>query len=310
MKKISNILAGTDFSESSQDGLAEALRIARDTGANLTILHVVDTELANHVERATNLSMAEILDHASDRLVKYLDDILGSDHGARVEALIGCPFVEILRAAKTHAVDLLVLGSGGSEMDGVHAGVLARRCVRKVPAMVLLVRERLNQPFRSVVACVDFSDNSNEAVELAAQVANQDGADLHLLHVARPVVPSIHGDHGTFAGTRFFDISLPPYPELDYAQQQKDKLDALAKELLTEKYPELKVESHVFTDARRPSHGIVAFLGEREADLVVLGTRGRTGVRSLLLGTTAERIVDHSPCSVLAIKPPEFDYDV
>ena len=161
-----------------------------------------------------------------------------------------------------------------------------------------------------MVACVDFSDNSHEAVRLAARVAQQDMAELHLLHVCRPVVPSVHGDRGTFAGTKFFDISLPPYPELDYAQKQKEKLDELVVELLADEYPDLPVETHVYTDSHRPSHGIVEYLKGTNAELVVLGTRGRTGVRSLLMGTTAERIVDHSPCSVLAIKPAGFDFDL
>ena len=48
--------------------------------------------------------------------------------------------------------------------------------------------------------------------------------------------------------------------------------------------------------------GIVDFLNERAADLVVLGTRGRSGLRALLLGTTAERLVHEAPCSVLVVK--------
>jgi nucleotide-binding universal stress UspA family protein len=96
---------------------------------------------------------------------------------------------------------------------------------------------------------------------------------------------------------------------MDYSQQQKIKLEAFGSELLGKDYPEVALECHVFTDGR-PSHGIVAFLKDCKAELVVLGTRGRTGVRSLLMGTTAERIVDHSPCSVLAIKPDGFDYEL
>ena len=47
-----------------------------------------------------------------------------------------------------------------------------------------------------------------------------------------------------------------------------------------------------------------------EADLVVLGTRGRTGFKSLLLGTTAEGLINHTPCSALTIKPEDFHYSL
>jgi len=310
MQKISNILVGTDFSDSSHAALAESQRIAQAVGGKLTVLHVIDEELTEILKQKLNMPESELIKIASERLANHAQEVLGESDKITREILIGCPFVEIVRAAKSHATDLLVLGSGGAETDGVHAGVLARRCVRKLPAKVLLVRQNQHKPFAKVVACVDFSDNSIEAIELAAQVAQQDGAILQLLHVCRPVVPSVHGDRGAFAGTKFFDISLPPYPEMNYAQKQKDKLDELALELLKADYPDLEVESHVFTDGHRPSHGIVEFLKDSKSELVVLGTRGRTGVRSLLMGTTAERIVDHSPCSVLAIKPKGFDFEI
>jgi nucleotide-binding universal stress UspA family protein len=310
MQRISNILVGTDFSESSNAALVESQRIARSVGGKLCVIHVIDEELTEILRQKLNMPEAELIQLASDRLDEHLREVLDEPAEITTEVLIGCPFVEIVRAANSHATDLLVLGSGGSETDGVHAGVLARRCVRKAPTKVLLVRQNQRKPFARIVACVDFSENSIEAIGLAAQVAEQDGAGLHLLHVCRPVVPSVHGDRGAFAGTKFFDISLPPYPEMNYAQKQKEKLEELAIELLKKDYPKLEVESHVFTDGHRPSHGIVEFLKDSKAELVVLGTRGRTGVRSLLMGTTAERIVDHSPCSVLAIKPKGFDYDL
>ena len=52
------------------------------------------------------------------------------------------------------------------------------------------------------------------------------------------------------------------------------------------------------------------YVEESSADLVVVGTRGRTGMRAILLGTVAERIVRESPCSVLAVKPDDFKYEI
>ena len=58
------------------------------------------------------------------------------------------------------------------------------------------------------------------------------------------------------------------------------------------------------------SHGIKSYIKTSGADLVVLGTRGRTGLRSLTLGTQAEHIISSSQCSVLAVKPEGFHYEV
>lgn len=302
-----NIAAAIDFSQGSKAALLEAMRIAEAQGASLTAIHVLDSELADYVGRTENMAEAEMLEKAHDRLQAYVEEVLGV-HAARIEVLLGYPFVEIFRFCKNHQIDMLVLGSQGCDGDIERTGVLSRRCVRKVPAQVLLVRAVQKEPFSRIVACVDFSENSEMAIESALQLAEQDDAALHLLHVCRPVVPGI-GDKGAFSGFRLFDIALPPYPEMDYAVRQREKLEALGEEVMKRMGVERKIISHAYTDTR-PAHGIVSFLRENNADLAVLGTRGRTGIKSILLGTTAERIVNQAHCSVLAIKPKDFDYEL
>ena len=71
----------------------------------------------------------------------------------------------------------------------------------------------------------------------------------------------------------------------------------------------LQVETNLVENVRE-SDGIVQFIESSETDLVVVGTRGRTGMRAVLLGTVAERIVRESPCSVLAVKADDFSYDI
>ncbi len=60
----------------------------------------------------------------------------------------------------------------------------------------------------------------------------------------------------------------------------------------------------------RVSYGINEQIDEVNADLVVLGTRGRTGLSVFLLGTTAERIIHDSQCSVYTVKPEGFNYEL
>ena len=83
----------------------------------------------------------------------------------------------------------------------------------------------------------------------------------------------------------------------------------MAGRAIRERFPDLKVEA-VIRQRENVWYAIVDYLKEAEADLAVLGTRGRTGIKILLLGTTAERIIHESPCSVLAVKPDGFEYDV
>jgi len=91
------------------------------------------------------------------------------------EVAINNPLMEIIRRVRDRSADLLVMGSHGVSPDR-GTGMLAAQCVRRVPAKVLLVRDRNTGPFKNVVACVDFSEASREALDAALRVAAQDSA--------------------------------------------------------------------------------------------------------------------------------------
>lgn len=175
--------------------------------------------------------------------------------------------------------------------------MLATKCVRKAATKVLLVRADHAEPFKKVVVCVDFSESSHRVIEQAIRVAQQDGASLHVLHVFSPP---------------WKGASYVPKPSTDDQLQHADSLSERLQEAVQpfeSEMRELQVDMNVIESARE-SDGIVRFVGESAADLVVVGTRGRTGMRAVLLGTVAEHIVRESPCSVLAVKPDGFKYDI
>jgi len=78
-------------------------------------------------------------------------------------------------------------------------------------------------------------------------------------------------------------------------------------ESLRDEMGDLKPEYDLF-EYRGYGNGIIEFAKQVDADLVVLGTRGRTNLRDMLWGSTAERVVRHTPCSVLAVKPAGFEH--
>jgi nucleotide-binding universal stress UspA family protein len=193
------------------------------------------------------------------------------------------------------------MGSQGFGRKENKTGILASRCVRKAPVKVLLVRERQDGPFQKVAACVDFSENSKLAVEQALQIAMQDGAELHLFHVFQPVAPGL-------VDVEALAQPINPLLDEDYIQHLKDKMLGLLSPSAGDSAA-TKIEAHV-TEELGIGNGIIDSLNEIGADLVVLGTRGRTGLKVLLMGTTAERVIHDAPCSALAIKPEGFSYEV
>ena len=244
---------------------------------------------------------ADILKKIRSQVAKFASLNLKSSTTFDAQVFVGHPFVELVRAAQELSADLLVLGSHG-QTSGVHdVGSVAARCVRKAPLPVLLVRDAQVEGFEKVVAGVDFSDTSRRALEAAAAIASCDGAGLRVVHVHSP--PWMWLSHGIY--------DLKPFPERDYQDEYRsvlaDQMDAFVAPC-REAFGEVEFLTEII-ERESSAHGLADYLKESAADLVVIGTRGRSGIKSLLLGTTAERLLRNSPCSVLTVKPEGFRYE-
>ncbi len=304
MDCLKNIVVGVDFSHFSRCALQQAARIAGWNQAKMHTVHVVDTSMVNHLKefwgcRRALMGSQDAIEKVRDSAQTRLEETVGKVEAvnSHTDAITGTPFVELLRRVRDNSADLLVLGSNGASDPSKGAGVLATKCVRKAATKVLLVRADHAGPFKEVVACVDFSESSHRVVEQAIRVAQQDGALLHLLHVFS----------AASKGTNYV-----PRPSTEDQQQLSESPSERMQRALQPFESEmraLQVKTHVVENAHE-SDGIVHFIEDSEADLVVVGTRGRTGMRAILFSTVAERIVRKSPCSVLAVKPDDFKYDI
>jgi nucleotide-binding universal stress UspA family protein len=144
--------------------------------------------------------------------------------------------------------------------------------------------------WKRICCPIDFSDASRAALEVAADLARRNGAELWLLH-AYPV-----------PGYTFPDGSVVASPKMlqdlaDAAQRHLDEWRAIAEGSGAPRVETAK-------EAGEPAAEIVAFARERGVDLLVLGTHGRTGIEHALMGSIAERVVRKAHCPVLTVRPP------
>lgn len=138
--------------------------------------------------------------------------------------------------------------------------------------------------FKSIVVPIDFSDTSLKALDYAITLANQFGSQLCLVHVLD--FPTV------------FNTAQLPYAGWD--QETKAQASERLATLIEEKVDALiPVTSKVILG--RAFKSICDTARAQKADLIVIGTHGFTGLKRLLLGSTAERVVRHAPCSVLTI---------
>lgn len=141
-----------------------------------------------------------------------------------------------------------------------------------------------------IVCAVDFSESSRPALESAADLARRLEAGLTLLHVWK----------GPRGGGR---AAMAP------AAEPRDVEADLARELEGWKREAERIAGREVRTAVRtgvPAAEVARFATERKADLVVVGTRGRTGIERAVLGSVAEAIVRHSPCAVLVARVQDW----
>lgn len=300
MDKLESIVVGVDFSPSSAVAMGQARRIADWNRARLHPVHIIDTLVVQDLQDALTPYQRDIrdaLEQDARREWKRFSEPFGLGPAFPIDIRIDNRVHGILDAVRQHRADLLILGAFGAQPPNLGMGTLATAAVRRAPTKVLLVRDAQTGPFRTIVACVDFSPTSLRVLEAAGRVAVQDGAALHIVHVFSPPweqlhyrSPTLEADPGIAAAyhgaleRRLREFSIPALPDPAYLKP-------------------------VFILHDHPGHGagVVEYTRRVAADLVVMGTRGRATLREFFMGSTAERVLASAPCSILAIKPQDFE---
>ncbi|KPK66274.1 MAG: hypothetical protein AMK73_00495 [Planctomycetes bacterium SM23_32] len=148
----------------------------------------------------------------------------------------------------------------------------------------------------TIVCAVDFSEYAEHALRYAVYLARVFKADLKLLHVVEiPFLPSY-----SLAGVP--DLSLP-VDEIEEGARQN--MQALLERTRAD-YERAEGEVRTGTAFLE----IINYARETDADLIVVGTHGRTGLRHMIIGSVAEKVVRKAPCPVLSVKHPDHKFEM
>lgn len=301
------ILVAMDFSEPADAALCRAIDLAGPGGSEVTVAHVLEnvagavagTSFEAHWRippEDLHRAEAKLRRRAEERLAHVLAPYQGGAIPVRSEVLVGVPFVELTRLVQKGGHDLVLVGTSGiSALKRVLVGSTAERLVRKCPCPVWVVKPRHTGPLRSVLAPVDFTDVSGKCLELAAALARQTGADLHVVHVITPADDEV--------------VQLPEdVARLDVRLQRREVRQAAGRvmsEFVQKHVPgEYEVEERVSVGV--PWKGINLVAKRVNADLIVMGSVGRTGLPGFIIGNTAEKVLRHCDRPLLAVKPDGF----
>jgi nucleotide-binding universal stress UspA family protein len=302
--ELRRILCPFDFSEVSSHALDQAVVLARQSGARLTVLHVFLSVMPTTGLSALDAATAQVID--SQDLEELRDRVTTAcrpalDAGTLLDIVIvgGSPVTAILEQAASAAADLVVMGTHGtSGFQHLLLGSVTEKVLRKATCPVLTVPPRLQsgavEAFHHAMCAVDFSDCSREAVKAAATVLAASDARLTLLHVMEwpwhePPVPGMEGVPPAQAQAL---LEYRRYLETSAADGLKGIAAALA--------PDHTVSTAVRFG--KPWMELLDAAREARADLIVLGVRGRSAVDIGVFGSTTNQLVRRATCPVLTVR--------
>ena len=142
-------------------------------------------------------------------------------------------------------------------------------------------------PYSNIIAAVDFSPASRTVLERACELTQRDAARLTLVHVYEYFPP--------------IDIADTPLGSVNLGVHEQELIDLHREQLqkLAAEFADPPIHSKLLTG--NPKDEIVGYARDQQADLIVIGSHGRHGI-GLLLGSTANAVLHHALCDVLAVR--------
>jgi nucleotide-binding universal stress UspA family protein len=314
MKRFKNILYVADSSGVALKAFHHAVGLAERNNAPLAVVIVMErippylTRLTPHMLRQVRIKE---LHAALDRLREWVAGRV------EVEAKIieGKPFLEVIRDVLRNDRDLVVksVDHDNDAMDWLF-GSTDMHLLRKCPCPVWLVKSTEPTPVRRVMACVDFNDFDPSGedraeplnrmiLEMAGSLALLERSEFHVVHACEAIGEPLRSIRLTGINDEVVD-SYVNEVRLEHCHW----LDRLLRKTRSRIGPEAydDVERKIHMPIGRASEVIPALARELNIDLIVMGTVARTGIPGLIIGNTAETVLNQIRCSVLAVKPPGF----
>jgi len=294
---IVRVLSALDFGDSALEALRQARALAHGLGGTLAVCHVlpaspdiapylgaIDPALSTELTREEEQTRRALTQHAREKLGLELTEIF-------VER--GAAYAEIVRRAEEWGANFIVVGTHGRKgLARVVLGSSAERLVRHAHCSVLVARPA--EKTGVVLVATDLSPTSLLAIPEGAAAAKRSGARM-------VVVSVLDWGDAAWTSTGLFG-ALPAVPTRELKTQVRETFKGTLEEAVAR--AGVAGEARVLEGSAASE--IVHHADELGAELIVVGTHGRTGLPRLALGSVAERVIRNASCSVLAVRPAEW----
>ena len=295
--QMKNILCTTDFSDFSNHAIPYGVALAKEFDAKLYICHVIDlSSIAIYGE--FQLNPVDQQNRIRKQAAEQLDQIIG-EQPVQWEPVIsvGHTADEVSRLVEEKKMDLVISATRGrSGLKRLILGSVTERLMRVLPCPLLVVHSPehefvnpISQEIRlkKILVGCDFSPDSDMAFQHALSLAQEFEADLHLAHVVEPSVSS-----ELLKPDKVLSTEIQQGLHQRFTEKLIDMIPEEARNWCT---PETRILEGQSYDA------LVKYAETNEMDMIVLGVRGHGLVKTLLLGSTTDRVVRQTTCPVLSV---------
>lgn len=312
MKRFKNILYVSEGGVDQASAMARAVTLAENNQAELTVVAVIPLIPGGKGDNGgpdfTHLQAVMVSEQRQS--LESLIEPHGQRFNIKREVLVGKTFLEIIRAVLRHRYDLVIKPAENPDFLTRLFGSDDMHLLRKCPCPVWLMKPHEKSNYSNILAAVDFDplapsveelELNQQILDLSASLALSDFAALHLGHAWE-----------AFAEGRINVWGQNAAAVVTYVENERLRHEAglyqlgewLRNRIGAETYDYLAPRFHLRKGQARKE--ISALANELKVDLVVMGTVARTGISGLIIGNTAEAILEQVQCSVLALKPAGF----
>ncbi len=297
---IETVLCATDFSETAARALLHATKLARRHRARLVLTHIIEPLPADPYPMPAALPTSEssLRELGSERLRQLASEIAAPDLQVDTRLETGPPGSQLLEVAEQERADLIVLGTRGlTGFRHLVFGSTAEHVVRCARCPVLTVHPDDPEPTGDPSEVILPTDLSADA------------------EVAADAFLAVYGEVTGARVVLTFADSTPPY--LDALQHERleewHEPDARRDDLearlapMADRLRGRGFEVEIRIQDGGPVDVITGLAEERGSDLIVMSTHGHSALVNMLLGRTAQRVVQHAKCPVLTVRPPRRD---
>lgn len=284
---IEKVLLSTDGSDASKGAVAGAISLARVCSGKLYVTAVIETNPEYEV------FAPQLVEKAENEARQHLEDVKAAalKEGVQCEVTVhhgDDPYKLLVEDAEKLQADMIVMGRRGrTGLKRLMMGSVTAKVIGHSHCKVLVVPAAAELDWKNVLAATDGSRQGNKAVMEAITIAKRCGSCL-------TIVSSIAAD----------DLVQMEDSRLMFKDIADQMVAAMEKNIRELKELALKegVKAEGFVLSSNPAEAITNTAKESNADLIVVGSHGRTGLDRLLMGSVTERVIGLSSCAVLVVK--------